>query len=377
MTFTNFPTPISSTCTVLLGSANGLAVQASCTGTPPTDANIFEHGCLMYKTDGSAASSGVYQNTGTSASPVWTLVDTALPGDTASSLIDTNGVTALDVGTTASAVNNLRVTNSATGAVSANAVTLSAVGSDSAVSISMVPKGATGLTNIGLSTGTGKITVGSSSAAQTVAIGDGAGVSTVNIASNGADGNAVSIADGAHNATVTIGNSHGTTAVNYLAGSGKHIFTGVINATSPVFVTPDIGAATGTSLAATAGITSSGPTGAGIGYATGAGGAVTQITNRSTGVTLDKLAGQITTDTTSLAAEAAAEFTVTNSTVAIGDVVVVSQQSGANGGNTNVYVSGVANGSFKITVANNNPAAGTAETGAIIINYAVIKSVAA
>jgi len=130
-------------------------------------------------------------------------------------------------------------------------------------------------------------------------------------------------------------------------------------------------------VVATAGITSSGATGAGIGYATGAGGAVTQATNRTTGVTLSKLTGQITTNNASLAAEAAAEFTVTNTAVAIGDVVVVAQQSGSNGGNTDVYVSTVANGSFKIKVANNNAAAGTAETGAIIINFAVIKAVAA
>ena len=123
-------------------------------------------------------------------------------------------------------------------------------------------------------------------------------------------------------------------------------------------------------------ILSSGPS-SGIGYATGAGGAQTQLTNRTTTVVLSKITGQITTSSASLAAEAAAEFTVTNTVVQIGDVVVVAQQSGSNGGNTDVYVSAVANGSFKIKVANNNPAAGTAETGAIIINFAVIKAVAA
>lgn len=131
------------------------------------------------------------------------------------------------------------------------------------------------------------------------------------------------------------------------------------------------------SLAATAGITSSGATGAGIGYATGAGGAVTQATNRTTGVTLSKLSGQVTTNNASLAAEAAAKFTVTNTAVAIGDVVAVSQQSGSNGGNTAVNVVAVAAGSFDVQVSNNNASGGTAETGAIIINYAVIKSVAA
>lgn len=114
-----------------------------------------------------------------------------------------------------------------------------------------------------------------------------------------------------------------------------------------------------------------------LGYGTGAGSTVTQATDRTTGVTINALCGQITTNNASLAAEAAAEFTVTNSKVEIGDVVVVSIQSGTNGGNTDVFVSTVAASSFKIKVVNNNAAAGTAETGAIIINFAVIKAVSA
>lgn len=124
-------------------------------------------------------------------------------------------------------------------------------------------------------------------------------------------------------------------------------------------------------------VTSSAPTGGGIGYATGAGGAVTQATNRTTGVTINKLTGTITTNNASLAAEASARFTVTNSTVAIGDCIIVSQQSGAVGVMTDVWVDSIAAGSFVIVVANNNVAAGTAETGAILINFAVIKAVSA
>ena len=63
--------------------------------------------------------------------------------------------------------------------------------------------------------------------------------------------------------------------------------------TSMVMVTPVIGAATGTSLAVTGAVTSSGT--AGVGYATGAGGTVTQATSRTTGVTLNKTTGAITT----------------------------------------------------------------------------------
>jgi hypothetical protein len=115
-----------------------------------------------------------------------------------------------------------------------------------------------------------------------------------------------------------------------------------------------------------------------LGYAgTGTGATVTQATNRATGVTINALCGNIVTNNASLAAEASAVFVVTNSKVAIDDVVVVCQRSGAVALNTDVLVSAVAAGSFSITVVNNNVAAGTAETGAIIINFAVIKAVSA
>lgn len=107
-----------------------------------------------------------------------------------------------------------------------------------------------------------------------------------------------------------------------------------------------------------------------IGYDFGAGGAVTQITNRSTGVTINKVTGQITTINTSLAALAAATFTVTNSVVKIGDVIEVNEQSGAVNVKTIVQVTAVAAGSFNITVYNAD--ASTAETGTIIINYVIL-----
>ena len=115
----------------------------------------------------------------------------------------------------------------------------------------------------------------------------------------------------------------------------------------------------------------------GFGYAAGSGGTVTQITSRATGVTLNKICGTITTINTSLAAEASADFVVTNSAVAAGDVVVLAVKSGLVGVGTIVSVAAVGAGSFTIRVHNGNVAAGTAETGAIVINFAVIKSVAA
>jgi len=96
---------------------------------------------------------------------------------------------------------------------------------------------------------------------------------------------------------------------------------------------------------------------------------VTQITSRATGVTLSATAGQITTDTTSLAAAAEATFTVTNTYVTAKTVPVVALASGA-AATTNVFVSAVAAGSFDITVANLH--ASTAEDGALVINFALI-----
>lgn len=99
---------------------------------------------------------------------------------------------------------------------------------------------------------------------------------------------------------------------------------------------------------------------------------VTQGTNRTTAVELNTTSGAITTHNASLAAEASANFTVTNDKVKIGDVPVLAIRSGSNGGNTAVSVVTVADGSFVIKVSNNNAAAGTAETGAIVINFVIL-----
>lgn len=104
------------------------------------------------------------------------------------------------------------------------------------------------------------------------------------------------------------------------------------------------------------------------------GGVVTQATNRTTGVTLNTISGQITTSSASLAAETAAVFTVTNNQVFADDIVIVSVAGGSNGGNTTALVTTISAGSFVISVANQNAAGGTAETGAILINFLVMKA---
>lgn len=122
-------------------------------------------------------------------------------------------------------------------------------------------------------------------------------------------------------------------------------------------------------------VTSSSPS-AGVGYATGAGSAVSQATDRTTGVTINAICGKITTQATSLATAGEVSFTVTNSACAVDDTVIANIRSGPTTlGSTQVSVTTVAAGSFQLTL--NNLHASVADTGAAIINFAILKAVAA
>ena len=97
---------------------------------------------------------------------------------------------------------------------------------------------------------------------------------------------------------------------------------------------------------------------------------VTQATNRTTGVTLNATAGQITTNNTSLAAGAEATFTVTNSYVTAKTVPVIAAASGQTAGTSVPHVVAVAAGSFDIQLTNLH--ASTADTGAMVINFVLV-----
>lgn len=111
-----------------------------------------------------------------------------------------------------------------------------------------------------------------------------------------------------------------------------------------------------------------------LGYGTGAGGAVTQATSKATGVTLNKSCGNITLNNASLAAGAAVAFTLTNSVIAANDVVLVTIKSGATAAAYETQVEATAAGSCSISIRNRsaNPL-----SEAVVLNFAVIKSVAA
>jgi len=99
----------------------------------------------------------------------------------------------------------------------------------------------------------------------------------------------------------------------------------------------------------------------------GLGGAVTQITSRTTGVTLNKLGGAITL-VSAAGSTTPASFTVTNDQVKATDNVVLSQKSGTD--KLDLSVSAVADGSFQVTF---NTKSGTT-TEQPVINFAVLKT---
>jgi threonine dehydratase len=108
-----------------------------------------------------------------------------------------------------------------------------------------------------------------------------------------------------------------------------------------------------------------------LGYTAEASGTVTQLTSKSTGVTLNKSSGQITMNAAELAAGTTVLFTLTNSTLSAKDVLIVNVGSGGTSGAYWPYVANVAAGTAVIGVYNNTAGA-LAE--AIVINYAIIHS---
>jgi hypothetical protein len=113
-------------------------------------------------------------------------------------------------------------------------------------------------------------------------------------------------------------------------------------------------------------------TSGGFGYATGlgVGGAVTQITDKTTGVTLNNICGRITLNAASLAATTAVSFTFTNSFIAATDAIILTMQSVTTAGAYSIFVDNVSAGSCRISLRNNTAGA-LAE--ALSVNYHILK----
>lgn len=116
----------------------------------------------------------------------------------------------------------------------------------------------------------------------------------------------------------------------------------------------------------------SSPTGK-FGYATGAGGVVTQLTNKATAVTLNTMSGQITLNNASLATDTVVSFTLNNTNIAAGDVLILNHISAGTAGSYMLNAQSAA-GSAAINVTNFT---GGTLSEAIVIAFALIKAVKA
>jgi threonine dehydratase len=106
-----------------------------------------------------------------------------------------------------------------------------------------------------------------------------------------------------------------------------------------------------------------------LGYTAEANGAVTQATDKSTGVTLNKSMGRITMNGAALAGNTAVSFTMTNSTISANDAIIVNVSGGGTAAAYTTYISSMASGSAVITLR--NLTAGSLSE-AVIINFATI-----
>lgn len=112
----------------------------------------------------------------------------------------------------------------------------------------------------------------------------------------------------------------------------------------------------------------------GIGYDVGFGGAVTQLTSKSTGVTLNKLSGAITLHDAALAGTTSVGFVLTNSYIAATDIVLVNIKSGATANSYVTQVEAVSAGSCQIVLRNYT---GGSLGEAVVLSFAVIKGAVA
>lgn len=348
------------------------------------------------------------QATGTGNVKVGTNVQLVSAG----SIVDANGNEIIkSAATVGSAVNEITVTNAATG----NPPEVSATGGDTNIGLKLTPKGTGGVTLTGNSTAL--LAVGRQGATDpafkidanaascvtgySIASAAAAGGVALTVTSSGtnesgkidAKGSGTLTLNGTATGNVIVGTNlqHGSAkAIVDANGNESILFPATVgSAVNEITVSnaatgnaPSISATGGDTnvslklsakgtgvVTADVGIVSTDPTD-GIGYATGAGGAVAQATSRTTGVTINKVTGSITL-VSAAGSATPATFTVTNSTVAATDVIKLSQKSG-----TDLYhllVTAVGAGSFNITAFTT----GGTTTEAPVINFAVLKGVAA
>lgn len=130
---------VSDTLQIALTDETGLAVLARCLGAAPTTANVFQHGCLILRVDSGDGVGAMYQNTGTSAVPSWTLVPLTGGGGGLSTTLTSAHLyvgNASNVATDVAIIGDVTIDNAGVTAISAGVIGDGDINSGAAISFS-------------------------------------------------------------------------------------------------------------------------------------------------------------------------------------------------------------------------------------------------
>lgn len=153
---TNLFTEVTAALDVALTDKNGLAYFCKGTGAPATTAGIFAHGCLFIQTDSGSGNAALYENTGTTASPVWNLVGSIAAGDIAAGAVT---LAKLASGITPSHVVKYAGTFTTLGGDATEVITVTGLAATDIVDVVVKTSGATPRTILAWAVTTNTITV--------------------------------------------------------------------------------------------------------------------------------------------------------------------------------------------------------------------------
>jgi hypothetical protein len=202
-------------------------------------------------------------------------------------------------------------------------------------------------------------------------------VATGNISGGNISTNQLSLSGNVLSALNVTGNVTGGNVRSPGIMSAAGNVTGGNIITNGALITP--GSTVNTNIVTTGNVTVTGTGGVSsnnsgkIGYGTGSGGTVTQLTDKTTGVTLNKASGEITMAGTQLNGDTTVSFTLTNSVIANTDVMIINQ---VGGGNIGEYTFNAVCNSGTANIAVHNMT-NTNRSDAIVLRFAVIKGAVA
>lgn len=179
------------------------------------------------------------------------------------------------------------------------------------------------------------------------------------------------VAKGGGSVLISTGSGTAQFQVLHTASANRWITVTGSNGGNPTINTIGGSLAITPGVVAASSVLSTSPT-AGIGYATGSGGAVTQATSKATAVTLNTVTGAITMNNAALAAATIVSFVVNNSAIAATDFIGTAHESGGTTGAYTINARATGAGTAAIDVRNNT--AGSLSE-AIVIRFFVHKSV--